>query len=141
MHNYGWNASIHGGIQHTLPLDIRLSLNVGGRTPRISLQGKGSGFQYYSFGINRSFLKEGRLTLNVYCNNVFEKYRHFDNHMEGINFISKSSSKYPSRYFGFSISYRIGELKASVKKASRSINNDDVKEGGGEAIQTQGGGQ
>lgn len=141
LHNYGWNASIHGGIQHTLPLDIRLSLNVGGRTPRISLQGKGSGFQYYSFGINRSFLKEERLTLNVYCNNIFEKYRHFDNHMEGINFISKSSSKYPSRYFGFSISYRIGELKASVKKASRSINNDDVKEGGGEATQTQGGGQ
>ncbi|WP_262351999.1 hypothetical protein [Bacteroides bouchesdurhonensis] len=41
----------------------------------------------------------------------------------------------------FSISYRIGELKASVKKASWSINNDDVKEGGGEATQTQGGGQ
>jgi hypothetical protein len=35
-----------------------------------------------------------------------------------------------------SISYRIGELKASVKKAARSISNDDVKGGGG----TQGGG-
>lgn len=63
------------------------------------------------------------------------------NYMEGINFISKSSSKYPSRYLGFSISYRIGELKAGVKKASRSIHNDIVKEGGGETIQTQGGGQ
>ena len=31
-----------------------------------------------------------------------------------------------------SISYRIGELKASVKKAARSINNDDVKGGSGE---------
>ena len=32
-----------------------------------------------------------------------------------------------------SVSYRIGELKASVKKAARSIENDDVKggEGGG----------
>lgn len=35
-----------------------------------------------------------------------------------------------------SISYRIGELKASVKKAARSISNDDVKGGGS----TQGGG-
>ncbi|MDD3038330.1 TonB-dependent receptor [Bacteroides sp.] len=137
LHNYGWNASVHGGIQHTLPWKIRLSLNAGGRTPNISLQGKGSGFQYYSFGINRSFLKEERLTLNVYCSNIFEKYRHFDNHTEGINFISKSSSKYPSRYFGFSLSYRIGELKASVKKAARTINNDDVKEAGRE--ETQGG--
>lgn len=63
------------------------------------------------------------------------------NYMEGINFISKSSSKYPSRYLGFSISYRIGDLKASVKKASRSIHSDIVKEGGGETIQTQGRGQ
>ena len=29
-----------------------------------------------------------------------------------------------------SISYRIGELSASVKKAERSISNDDVKGGG-----------
>jgi hypothetical protein len=33
--------------------------------------------------------------------------------------------------FGISVSYRIGELKASVKKAARSISNDDVKGGGG----------
>ena len=32
--------------------------------------------------------------------------------------------------FGISVSYRIGELKASVKKAARTISNDDVKSGG-----------
>jgi hypothetical protein len=32
--------------------------------------------------------------------------------------------------FSLSISYRIGELKASVRKAERSISNDDVKGGG-----------
>ena len=57
-----------------------------------------------------------------------------------LNFISKSSSKYPSRYYGFSISYRLGELKASVKKAARSIDNDDVKGGGGGGGNTGGGG-
>ena len=31
--------------------------------------------------------------------------------------------------FGVSISYRIGELKATVKKAARTISNDDVKSG------------
>ena len=55
----------------------------------------------------------------------------------GENFLSKSSSRYQSRSFGISLSYRIGELKASVKKA-RSINNDDVKGGGGQG--GQGGG-
>jgi len=30
----------------------------------------------------------------------------------------------------FSVSYRLGSLKASVKKAARTIENDDVKGGG-----------
>lgn len=141
LHNYGWNVSYHGGIQHTLPLKIRLSLNGGGSTPYISLQGKGSGYQYYSIGLNRSFLKDDRLTLNLYCNNIFEKYRTYNSHTKGDNFISKSSGKYPNRYVGFSISYRIGELKASVKKAARSINNDDVKGGEGGGNAGGGGGQ
>ena len=61
-------------------------------------------------------------------------------HTEGQNFMSRSSSKYPNRYYGFSISYRIGELKASVKKAARSIDNNDVKGGGGGNGNTGGGG-
>ena len=32
--------------------------------------------------------------------------------------------------YGASISYRFGQLKASVKKTRRSIINDDVKSGG-----------
>lgn len=133
LHNYGWNGSAFGGIQQTLPGKIRLSLNGGGSTPRIRLQGKGSGYNYYGLGLSRSFLKEERLSLNIYCNNIVEKYRSYNSRTEGANFISKSSGKYPSRYYGFSISYRIGELKASVKKAVRSIDNNDVKgaEGGG----------
>ena len=141
LHNYGWNASAYGGIQQTLPGKVRLSLNGGGSTPRISLQGKGSGYSYYSLGLSRSFLKEERLSLNIYCSNVLEKYRTYNNHTEGANFISNSSSKYPSRYYGFSISYRLGELKASVKKAARSIDNDDVKGGGGGGNTGGGGGQ
>lgn len=131
LHNHGWNGSAYGGIQQTLPWKIRLSLNGGGSTPYISLQGKGSGYNYYGLGLSRSFLKEERLSVNIYCNNFVEKYRHYNSHTEGADFISKSSSKYPSRRFGFSVSYRIGELKASVKKAVRTIDNNDVKGGGG----------
>ena len=129
LHNYGWNGSFHAGIQHTLPLKIRLSVNGGASTPYISLQGERSGYQYCGVSLNRSFLKDERLSLNLYCYDFWRKYRTFDSYTEGANFISKSSGKWPSRRFGFSISYRIGELKASVKKAARSIENDDVKGG------------
>lgn len=91
------------------------------------------------FGDQPFFHERRTFEPELYCNNIFEKYRSYNNHTEGVNFLSKSSSKWPSRSFGFSISYRIGELKASVKKAARSINNDDVK-GGGEGGSTGGGG-
>lgn len=130
LHNYGWMGSAFCGIQHTLPLKLRLSLNGGGSTPMVSLQGKNSGYYFYSLSVNRSFLKEDRLTVSAFCGNVFEKYRSFNNTTIGDNFISKDVTKYPARRFGFSVSYRLGELKASVKKAVRSISNDDVKSGG-----------
>lgn len=135
LHNYGWQGSMYGGIQHTFPWNLRASLNAGGSTPYISLQGKGSGYSYYSLSVNRSFLKD-RLTVSVYGSNLFSKYINFNNTTFGENFYSTSKSRYPNRSFGMSISYRIGELKASVKKAARSISNDDVKGGGS----TQGGG-
>lgn len=140
LHNYGWQGSMFGGIQHTFPWNLRASLNAGGSTPYISLQGKGSGYSFYSLSVNRSFLKD-RLTVGVYGSNMFTKYMSFERTTFGENFYSIDKHRYPNRSFGMSISYRIGELKASVKKAARSINNDDVKGGGGgEGGQGGGGG-
>ena len=130
LHNFGWQGSMYGGIQHTFPWKLRASLNAGGSTPYISLQGKGSGYSFYSLSVNRSFLKD-RLTVSVYGSNLFSKYMVFNNTTFGENFYSSSKNRYPNRSFGMSISYRIGELKASVKKAARTISNDDVKGGGG----------
>lgn len=54
--------------------------------------------------------------------------------MSGANFWQENTYRYSRQRFGLSVSYRIGELQASVKKAARSIENDDVKggEGGGQ---------
>lgn len=124
--NSGFNYNCYGGFQHTLPWALRLSINGGGSSARTSTQGKRSGYYYYSLGLNRQFLKE-RLTLSVNTSNPFEKYRDFKNTINDETFYSFSKSRNPARYFGFSVSYRIGELKASVKKAARSIDNDDTK--------------
>lgn len=126
LHNYGWQGSLYGGIQHTFPWKLRASLNVGGNTPYVSLQGKGSSNSFYGLSVNRSFLKD-RLTVSLHASNPFSKYRTFENTTSGKNFYTTNQSKYPGRSYGLNISYRIGELKASVKKAVRSINNDDVK--------------
>lgn len=129
LENDGWNLFAFGGAQQTFKHDWRLSVNVFGQTPWIMLQGKGSSFFSYSVNLNKSFLNR-RLSLSAFASNFFQKYNKFESHIEGQGFLQDSWNKYPQMRFGFSVSYRIGELRASVKKAARSIRNDDVKSGG-----------
>lgn len=129
MRNDGWSLFAYGGAQQTLPHDWRISLNVFGQTPWIMLQGKGSSFFDYGLSVNKSFLDK-RLTLSAFASNFFKKYMDQSSTTEGNGFIRESNYKYSRQRFGISVSYRIGELKASVKKAARTISNDDVKSGG-----------
>ena len=133
MRNDGWSLFAYGGAQQTLPHDWRISLNVFGQTPWIMLQGKGSSFFDYGLSVNKSFLNK-RLTLSAFASNFFKKYMDQSSTTEGAGFIRESSYKYSRQRFGISVSYRIGELKASVKKAARTISNDDVKSGGGDSV-------
>ena len=135
LSNRGWNMFASGGAQQTLPKDWRISLSCWGQTPWISLQGKGSGFFGYGLNVTKQLLKK-RLTLSVYANNFFKKYMDYDDTTSSTSFTQRSWSRYVQQRFGFSVSFRIGELKASVRKAERTISNDDVKSGG-----QQGGGQ
>ena len=130
LKNDGWSLFAYGGAQQTLPHDWRISLNVFGQTPWIMLQGKGSSFFDYGLSINKSFLKK-RLSLSAFASNFFKKYMDQTTTIAGDGFTQESWNKYSRQRFGVSISYRIGELKASVKKAARTISNDDVKSGGG----------
>ena len=129
-HNYGFQGNLFGNIQQTLPWKLRLSLYGGGSTPYISLQGEGSSYYFYGIGLSRSFLKEDRLNVSISTSNIFQKYQTYSSETLTDTFRSWSESKSPNRYVGVSISWRFGELKTQVKKAARSINNDDVKAGG-----------
>lgn len=127
--NDGFSYNLSGGVQQNLPWELRLSLYGGGSGSNISLQGKSSGYSYYGLSLNKSFLNK-RLTLSAYARNLFNKSINFSSTTETPSFRFYTESHYPQRSFGINISYRIGELKAGVKKAARSIQNDDVKGGG-----------
>lgn len=129
LKNRGWNIFAYGGVQQSMPKDLRISLNFYGQTPWIMLQGKGYGFFQYSLSVNKSFLKK-KLTLSAYAIDFLKKYTTRDSNLESSGFSKMSWIKYSNQHFGISISYRIGELNSGVKKAERSIDNDDVKEGG-----------
>lgn len=128
--NSGFSGNLFLNAQQTLPWELRFSIYGGGSTPYISLQGKGSSYSYYGFSLSRSFLKEKRLTISVNASNLFNKYNTFENETVTDTFRSWSKQKSVQQSFGLNVSWRFGELKAQVKKAARSISNDDLKSGG-----------
>ena len=130
LSNDGWNISAYGGIQQTLPHDWRVSLSMFGQTPWMSLQGRGSSFFDYSININKSFMDK-RFTVSAYASCFLKKYTTSESTTEDAGFTQESWSRYTRQRFGISLSYRIGELKATVRKAARTISNDDVKNSGG----------
>lgn len=129
--NHGFAGNLYGNIQQTLPWSLRFSVYGGGSTPYISLQGKSSSYYYYGLNLTRSFLKDKRLNISLFASNLFNKYVTFHSETVTDTFRSWSNNQSHSRRYGLSISWRFGELKAQVKKTARSINNDDVKAGGG----------
>ncbi len=131
IRNHGWSMSTNAGIQQSLPKDWRISLNGYYQTPWVMLQGKGTRWSSYSLSLNKSFLKK-RLTVSAFARNFLKKYRTMDyNTEEAANFTSSNRGRQQMLRYGVSVNFRIGELKASVKKAERTISNDDMKSGGG----------
>lgn len=83
---------------------------------------------YYSFSLSRGFLKDDRLNVRLTATNPFgptgnESY----NHMTTPEYSRvRHSWNSASRSFTINVSWRFGSLKASVRKANRTISNDDV---------------
>lgn len=133
LKNYGWTGSIFTGIQYTMPWKLHIGADFGGSTPIYTLQSKVSGFNFSSFRISRSFLKEDRLNVSLYASNIFGKRYTTNNTLSSSNFMYRTSNSVPRYKFGISVSLRIGKLETYVKKTEKSISNDDVKGGGNKA--------
>lgn len=129
LHNDGWTLFAYGGIQQTLPKDWRFTFGLYGMTPNISLQGRGNSYGSYSLSVNKQMLKK-RLNISLSASNFLKKYRGYHSRLEDTYFLQETWGRYVQQSFSLSVSYRIGELRSSVKKAERSISNDDVKGGG-----------
>ena len=139
--NNGWNGNFYGNVQQTLPWALELSIYGGYGLPSISVQGKNSSYSYYGINLSRGFLKDKRLNVTLFGNNIFNKYQNWGYSNNTSTFRMESNSHYPTRRYGISISWRFGELKAQVKKTARSIENDDTKSGGNSGGSGNGGGQ
>lgn len=129
LSNHGWFAYYYSGMQYATKSNWRFSGSIFGQTPYIALQGRYNSYLSYSFSITKQMLDK-RLSVSAFATDIFGRHRTSKTRLEGTNYIQRNAYRQQKQSFGLSISYRLGELKASVKKAQRTISNDDVKSGG-----------
>lgn len=132
LRNHGWCTNIDASLQQTFAKTWIFNASYYVQTPQPTLQGKDARYQWYNFSLSKSFMDK-RLTLTAYIINPFGK-RYFCYRSETVadNFRTTASSSWCQLYYGVSVRFRIGKLKASVKHTERSVENDDVKQGGGD---------
>ena len=125
---FGWSDNYYINLSQNLPWKLRLNLSVYGK---IGHSPSGIYYMQHSYydnyaSLQRSFLKDDRLTVRLGVNTPFDKY--LPSKAETVNgdYRDYQESWNRGRSFTLSITWRFGSLKSSVKKTEHSIENDDV---------------
>lgn len=95
----------------------------------ISIQGYSNAFFNASLGINKEIVK-GKLHFAIAVNNPFTKFREIINTTHGPNFLEMNINQTYYRSLRVSLNYNFGKLSGNLKKNKRSIDNNDVSNGG-----------
>ena len=128
LSNHGWCDYLYANLSQQLPWKLRLSLSgytdIGRQPSGVYAVGYPWNGCYAS--LQRSFLKDDRLTVSISVRRPYEKFTHTRTETIHGDFLQSANRWQRTRSIGLSVSYRFGSLKASVKKAATSITNDDM---------------
>ena len=122
------NSNFFANVTQYLPWKLQLSgfagMWGGGLT---DLYGHMGTVFFHGFSLQRSFLKEDRLTVQLMAQMPFSgKTLSMKTYTTLGDVTGWNRYEQVTRRFGVSVSYRFGSLKTSVKKADKTIENDDL---------------
>ena len=127
--NSGWTANVMGGVQQTLPWNLKLSAFVISSTKSYTLQGWSSGFKLVTASLSKSLLKDklnlsisGLMGLNKGGNLNIETYS------RGKDFNSRNAVKVPIYGVTFTVSYTFGNAKMAQKQHQSRVQNDFIEQ-------------
>lgn len=137
MKDARWGGSVYGGLNWTAWKNGTVSVHAGGGLPDGHMQLDSQlMWYYYGLSVTQRFFDD-RLKVTLSANNIFDKYNRYRISTEGDGFKNISEGGQSAQRLTLSVSYSFGNIKAQVKKAHRSIVNDDIVGGSSEG---QGGG-
>ena len=129
LKNNRWVAFYYAQLNQQLPWKLRFAATLSGRSGGIvGLYGHHTGTMYYNFSLQRSFLKEDRLTVNLSTANLFNSSKFNKITMYTTHGDYTGSDRYWQflREFRLTVTFRFGSLKASVKQTNKTIENNDL---------------
>lgn len=130
LENKRWQWTFYAQAEQQLPGAVKLSLSGGRNESTLSdLYGYYEPTYFYMLALSRSFLKENRLTMRLmaYCGSgSFSKYEQSNMHIVNGDYTGWDRVNTYSRNLTLRISYRFGSLKANVKKANKTVENEDL---------------
>lgn len=136
--NEGLGFHLYGNVQQNLPWKLNISAygGYGMGEPQLETEEQMT-YYFYGLQLQRSFLKNERLTVSLSASNFLPKYMKYKSSQVTSQYRSVSENMTRNLQYSITVSYRLGDLKTSVKKAAKSIVNSDVvggaSSGGGNA--------
>jgi hypothetical protein len=123
--NDGFRTSLRLSSTYQITDDLRSGLNLNYTSPVFYLQGKSNAYPTFSMNISKQFFKK-KLSVFASVNNPFAKYFNIKNNNNTPEFAQNSFSQVYYRTFVLNVSYSFGKLKESLKRAKKSIKNEDI---------------
>ena len=126
MSNSGWNWNCLIGLQQTLPASFMLSANLTAIGRTWNLQGWSDGMSMAIIGLSKGFLGDKlRLTAQV-ASNLGTGDMVMETLAAGKGYETRNVITIPIRQAGIGLTYTFGKQGFQVKKARKTINNDDL---------------
>ena len=131
LKNSGCGGGIYFNWEQKIPWDLTLTTSLGGEYGNrvynpYAIEGH---WFYYDFTLTRRFFKD-KLTVSISAESPFIKERSSTYRIVQGDYTGYERAVMKPKCFGIRLSWNFGKLKASVKKAERSIQNDDLVGGG-----------
>ncbi len=131
LKNSGCGGGIYFNWEQKIPWKLTLTTSLGGEYGNrvynpYAIEGH---WFYYDFTLTRRFLKD-KLTVSLSAESPFIKERSSTYRIVQGDYTGYERAVMKPKRFGIRLSWSFGKLKASVKKAERSIQNDDLVGGG-----------
>jgi len=139
LQNDGWSGYFYANVMQTLPWKVRATAGVMwfglGRDVENLYSYSGMVKPVVRLSLQRAFLKDDRLTVQLSMNNLLSRNFKYENHTNRGDMRGSSTGYSRNQFVQLSLNYRFGKTQTQVKKTSRTIENSDMVGG----IQKQGG--